>query len=346
VKHVAYHRQIEEHRVEIQTLRNRLTRQMREEKLRIKALSSTFQPQDPERAGSMHLAALSGLPSSRAQTERGTQRAPTDSTKFRQARFQKELHRQVMKAASASIFERKRQARDQVKSVLLEEHSRAKQIKFNDKLRQMKGVMKAKLSEIATVKAEKSRILSKKIEVSKRLEKENKQNLKKLKEAQRLVNYSLDIENMIKSNIEIAADLKAHYSSRAGPQASAAEASDKVVEGFSQVVCVDEPSQRENSSNSLEAKKSASSTRAGPELSYDVNRLRRSQLLQPGLEDGEVCTPRHGDSELQTEPLCEVGSIDELRTTDAGNVASTDRPTQGFLPRISKNPRSLIRKAC
>ena len=321
---------------------------MRDEKLKIRALSTSIGSQ--ARVGARQLASVSGG-QFRAQTERNSHRSPPDLVKNRQARFQKEFHKQVMQAASLSMFERKQQARDELKSVLVEERSRAKQIRFNDKLRQMKGVMKAKLSEIATVKAEKSRVLFKKIEVSKRLEKENKENLKKIREAQRLVNYSLDIENMIKSNIEIAANLEAHYTERATAREDFQEATDKIVEGFSQVIHPDDSSLKDNSSNSIAAKKSVSSTRAGPELSYDINRVRRSQLLQPGLEDGEVCTPRHRESDLPNEQSDRIGSINELGSAGFGGPAMADSRPQirslqkGFLPRIGKNTRPLIRKA-
>ena len=332
---------------------------MREEKLRIKSLSSTVQPQSRGAAGSREPAACgSGPAQQRAQTERSVGRSPSDGVKARQARFQKELHKQVLQAATAGIFERKRQAREEVESVLAAERSRGREVRFTEQLRRMRGVMKARLCDIATARAEKSRQLSKKVEVGKRLEQENRQQAKKVRAAQRLVNYSLDIENMIKSNIELATDLEAHYAEKNAPragQAGPADPTDKVEEGFSLLLRAEEPSLRENSAHSLGPKKSASSTRAGPELSYDVHRLRRSRELQPGLEDGEVCTPRHGDSGLPQELSHRAGSIGELlRTASPGDPGppSTDRreaersARRGFLPRLAKQPRSLLRKGC
>ena len=84
-------------------------------------------------------------------------------------------------------------------------------IKLESKVRNMQNALKAKMYEVATQQASKGHQLLRRVMTGRRIEKEKKQTKKVLKGAEYLLNYSVDIEKVIKSNIEIANELKKHY---------------------------------------------------------------------------------------------------------------------------------------
>lgn len=84
-------------------------------------------------------------------------------------------------------------------------------VKLESKVRNMQNALKAKMYEVATQQASKGHQLLRRVMTGQRIEKDKKQTKRVLKGAEYLLNYSVDIEKVIKSNIEIANELKKHY---------------------------------------------------------------------------------------------------------------------------------------
>ena len=115
--------------------------------------------------------------------------------------------------AKQSVLERNRRAHSYVKSTQKELDRKFKRAEAERRIKNMQTIIKTKMYELAAVQNSKNQQLIRKIDTSKRLNNENKKKKQQLTKANFLMNYSLDIENMIKSNIEMAAQLKSHYES-------------------------------------------------------------------------------------------------------------------------------------
>ena len=126
--------------------------------------------------------------------------------------------------AKQSVADKNRRAYSYAKDTQRELSQKAGRQEAERRIKNMQTIIKSKMFELAAVQNSKHQMLVRKLDNSKRLAKEKKQKKEQLTKANFLMNYSLDIENMIKSNIEMAMQLKAHY--EALLQASSAHGSD------------------------------------------------------------------------------------------------------------------------
>ena len=113
--------------------------------------------------------------------------------------------------AKQSVADKNRRAYSYAKDTQKEQNYKFQRQEAERRIKNMQTIIKTKMYELAAVQNSKNQMLVRKLDNSKRLTKEKKQKKEQLTKANFLMNYSLDIENMIKSNIEMAMQLKAHY---------------------------------------------------------------------------------------------------------------------------------------
>ncbi len=113
--------------------------------------------------------------------------------------------------AKQSVVDKNRRAYSYAKDTQRELSYKLQRQEAERRIKNMQTIIKTKMYELAAVQNSKNQQLVRKLDNSKRLVKEKKHKKEQLTKANFLMNYSLDIENMIKSNIEMATQLKAHY---------------------------------------------------------------------------------------------------------------------------------------
>ena len=100
---------------------------------------------------------------------------------------------------------------DEMKEEGLDVKRRAREKETQAKIKNMQNVIKMKMYKISADESQKNQQLLRKLMTKKRLEKDKDANVKKITKAAYLMNFSTDIEHIIKSNIEMAIELKQHY---------------------------------------------------------------------------------------------------------------------------------------
>ena len=236
-----YHRSIEDRRQEMSKMKNRLSDMMREEKIKVRRLISNNRNKMPRPLDTISTdrykrinVNIKNIPltdrkvyddncfshQSQCKSYDTNRKILEIQEKNAKCKLQKEFNMKIKEAATYNMLMGKQKKKQEVLSDIVYDKQRKKDIAIRDKMKIMKGVMKVKISEYGIEQAEKSLLLTRKRETNKRLERDNRINLKKLKQAKKLMNYSLDIENMIKSNIEATSKLESHYESHSNSRSN------------------------------------------------------------------------------------------------------------------------------
>lgn len=142
-------------------------------------------------------------------------RAHGDEMKAHMSRFkaQSQRHNTQLSVyeAKQDLLDYNRMSQMEAKKFELKQKAKMRQLELQGKIKNMQNVIKAKMFELATMQSNKSQLLMRRVEVSKRLKKKKDKNNAEFARAKVLLNYSLDVENAIKSNIEMASQLKDYY---------------------------------------------------------------------------------------------------------------------------------------
>ena len=131
-------------------------------------------------------------------------------TKFR-AQSQRHNTQLSVYEAKQDMFDYNRLSQMEAKKFEQKQKCKMRQLELNGKIKNMQNVIKGKMYELAMIQSNKSQLLLRKVEVSKRLKKKQQKNKDEFVRANVLMSYSLDVENAIKSNIEMTNQLKEYY---------------------------------------------------------------------------------------------------------------------------------------
>src|SRR3990167_4883668 len=170
---------------ELTALKGRINNLLREEKMKLRELNVSL-----VRAEASLLTHNKGISDSESKRKRA------ESTSF-------DVHREYL--------EKSMRHHSVAKTEDIRVQDAHRRLKLESKVKNMQNAVKIKMYEVATQQASKGHQLLRRVMTGKRIEKEKKQTKKVLKGAEYLLNYSVDIEKVIKSNIDIANELKKHY---------------------------------------------------------------------------------------------------------------------------------------
>lgn len=134
----------------------------------------------------------------------------SDLNKFK---VQSQRHNDILSLVEAKqgLWDFNRFAHNEAKKDDDEQKEKKREKDTQHNIRNMKNVIKAKIYELASVQSNKNQLLLRKVEVSKRLKKKKQQNIQEFEKANVLLSYSVDVEQAIKANIEMANQLKEYY---------------------------------------------------------------------------------------------------------------------------------------
>ena len=204
-----------------QTFDTRLVNERKQELDQMKSRINALLRTEKDRIRELHDAVAAAKESMRAASEkRQIKKQKRKATKTAQMeahlhKFKVQSQRQndqiSLVEARQGLWDYNRLSQMEAKKDDARQQAKQRQLELQGKIKNMQGVIKAKMIELAMAQANKNQQLNRRVDVSKRLKKKRLQNKEEFAKANVLMSYSLDVEQAIKANIEMASQLKDYY---------------------------------------------------------------------------------------------------------------------------------------